>query len=129
MKPIAKTFRARKTDFLFEEGVRPDERMRVHFVDYCRNGSGEGAGYWRVFFSDLPTDGKSVPRRMMACLFDKNTPSATKRFHSVNGITITVTDLDNPEQMVRPEYFLDGVRAVVARYRVNHKWPLAPVQS
>lgn len=124
---ISNVFRKRTTDFLFVEGVRPDERMRVHFVDYCRNGSGNGAGYWRVLFTVLEGDAKGS--RMMACLFDKNTPSETEKFYNTHGTMITVTNLDNPQMMWRPEYFLEGVRAVVARYRVDHKWPLNPAQS
>jgi hypothetical protein len=117
-------FRNRSTDFIFNP-LAEYERMRVHYVTFCRNGSGNGAGYWRVFAS-WKDENERKPRRMLIHLFDKDTPSKTRQFHDTHGTMVTVVDLDNPLHQWKPDVFMPGVTEVIRLYRRDHHWPLTP---
>ncbi len=92
----------------FEDGI-----LEIKFIQYCRNGSGDGQGFYRVLM--MMRISSSI-RMIMAIRFMQNTPEETKAADDLYGKFFAFVDMEDDRRNYKMDSYFEEIDDAIFAY-------------
>ena len=93
-----------------------DEILEIKSVEYCRNGSGDGQGFYRVLMLLGNAAIMGGIRRIMAIRFMQNTPEETKAADDQYGKFYAFVDMDDIHRNYKMDTYFEDIDQAIYAY-------------